>query len=137
MNKQSVFIQRTSRLSSQFIRYTFVGGIAFVVDASLLFALTRYLGVHYLISAAFGFCMGLALNYTLSILWVFDRRSIENKFKEFAIFTLIGIVGLGFNEVFLWLFTEFCAFHFMISKFFATIFVYLWNFFVRRYLLFR
>jgi hypothetical protein len=36
----------------QIVRYTFVGGLAFLVDFGVLFALTQFLGIHYLVSAA-------------------------------------------------------------------------------------
>jgi len=54
-----------------------------------------------------------------------------------SIFALVGGIGLGLNEVFLWLFTEMFAYHYLVSKLFSTGFVYLWNFAARKILLFR
>lgn len=128
---------KTDSLSIQFFRYSFVGGIAFIVDFGSLFALTEFASLHYLLSAAIAFLLGLTINYTLSILWVFSKRRFPNRSFEFGIFALIGIVGLGFNELFIWFFTEFVHLHYLLSKIVSTVFVYLWNFFARRYTLFR
>ena len=35
----------------QFVRYFFVGGFAFIIDFGLLYILTEYAGLHYLLSA--------------------------------------------------------------------------------------
>jgi putative flippase GtrA len=78
----------------QFLRYVVVGGVAFVVDFTVLVLLTEVLGLHYLTSAAIAFCCGLVTNYILSITWVFSTRSLASKRTEFTIFSIIGVVGV-------------------------------------------
>ncbi len=128
---------KTDNTLIQLFRYTFVGGIAFGVDFGLLFLLTEFAGIHYLISAAISFSLGLATNYILSITWVFNTRNVSNRYLEFAIFGIIGIVGLGMNELIIWTFTEYVGFHYMASKIVSTVVVYLWNFFTRKYILYN
>ncbi|HLH40233.1 MAG TPA: GtrA family protein [Bryobacteraceae bacterium] len=79
--------------SIQFARYTVVGGIAFAVDFGVLFLLTRFAGIYYLTSATISFVLGLAVNYALS------RRTMSNATLEFTMFALIGVAGLGLNEL--------------------------------------
>ena len=136
--------QRNSRrwaapgtLFGQFARYLVVGALAFVLDFSTLYALTRFAGLHYLASAAFGFALGLLANYCLCRLWVFDRRTLSNTRVEFAIFALIGLAGLGLNEAVIWFFTEALRFHYLVAKLFSVAVVLLWNFGVRKAVLFR
>jgi len=74
-------------------------------------------------------------NYILSILWVFDRRAVQSRWIEFCIFGVIGLIGLGLNEGIIWFFTEKVHFHY-ISKIIATVAIYCWNFFARKYTLF-
>ncbi|MGC8764190.1 MAG: GtrA family protein [Acidobacteriota bacterium] len=121
----------------QFLRYTAVGGAAFAVDFGSLFLLTEYGGLHYLLSAALAFCLGLATNYLLSVAWVFPRRTLSNRWMEFSLFALIGVVGLGLNEAVLWLLTEGAGLHYLLSKAGAAVVVFLWNFFARKLSLFR
>ena len=56
---------------------------------------------------------------------------------EIGIFTCIGMIGLGLNELFMWAFTERVRLHYLMSKAVATVFVYFWNFFARKFILFR
>ena len=132
----SLLQEKTDHVAIQLFRYGFVGGIAYVVDFGLLFVLTEYASVPYLISAAISFLAGLCTNYLLSIVWVFKTRSVENKVTEFSVFAVIGVVGLGFNELFLWVFTALAGWHYLLAKLAATPLVFLWNFFARRVALF-
>ena len=121
----------------QVVRYTIVGGLAFVVDFGTLFGLTEWLSFHYLASAAIAFVLGLLVNYELSVRWVFARRTVDRKLVEFTIFAGIGVVGLALTEVLLWVFTERVGLHYLASKLLTAFFVYLWNFLVRKFILFR
>lgn len=133
----SVFKGKTDNTLFQLIRYTFVGGLAFLVDFGTLYALTEFFNLHYLLSAGIAFVLGLTINYLISIRWVFASRSVKDKKLEFALFALIGFVGLGLNELFIWIFTDLCAVYYLLSKILTTIMVYLWNFFARKLILFK
>ncbi|HQK69261.1 MAG TPA: GtrA family protein [Bacteroidales bacterium] len=135
--RDKLFLDKTENTLVQLFRYTFVGGFAFVVDFGTLFLLTEIFHIHYLLSAAMAFILGLITNYFLSIKWVFSIRSIENKKIEFLLFSIIGLIGLGLNELLLWIFTDLILIHYLLSKIITAIFVYLWNFIGRKYLLFN
>mgnify|MGYP006301176235 CR=1 FL=1 len=131
-----LFIKKCDDSFIQFFRYTFVGGFAFIVDMGLFSSLTRFAGIHYLISGPIAFLAGLTINYILSTLWVFSQRSYKNKSAEIIIFATVGLIGLGFNELFLWIFTGLIGLEPEISKLISTVFVYIWNFSARKILLF-
>jgi len=43
--------RKTDNTLVQLFRYSFVGGFAFLLDFGSLFALTEFVGLHYLVSA--------------------------------------------------------------------------------------
>lgn len=133
----TVFKGKTDNTYFQLIRYTFVGGLAFLVDFGTLYLLTEFFHLHYLLSAGIAFLLGLITNYLLSIRWVFTARSVRSKKVEFLVFAVIGLIGLGLNELFLWIFTDLLGIYYLLSKILTTIMVYLWNFFARKYILFN
>ena len=106
------------------------------MDFGSLYILTDIVKIHYLISAAIAFTLGLITNYSLSVVWVFSKRTLANKRLEFIVFSIIGLVGLGLNEIIIWFFTEWVHFHYLISKVFSTVVVFFWNFFARKKFLF-
>jgi len=124
----------------QFLRYFVTGGLAFVVDFGV-FALALYnFGIHYLISNLFGLIAGNVVNYILSIGWVFvsEKRKMENhRFWEIAIFVLISLLGMGLNEILMYISVDFFAAQEMVAKMGAAIIVLLYNFFARKYILFK
>jgi putative flippase GtrA len=132
-----IFKGRTNNTFLQLFRYTFVGGLAFLVDFSTLFILTEYGHIHYLVSAGIAFIFGLTVNYFLSVKWVFNAHAMENRWLEFVLFALIGLVGLGLNELFLWVLTDMLLIYYLASKIITTIVVYFWNFFARKFILFN
>ena len=75
-----------SPLAIQLLRYMVAGGVAFVADVAVLALLTQGLGVHYLIAAAVAFLLGMAINYALSVRWVFKYRSVDNPRYEQLLF---------------------------------------------------
>ena len=121
----------------EFLRYGFASALALLVDAGSLYLITEYLGVDYLLSAAIGFLLGMVTIYVLSIRWVFARRTLEDQHREIVLFVLIGLVGMAINEAGMYVFTEMAGFHYMVSKLFITGVVFLWNFGIRKWLLFR
>ena len=134
---QRWFIIRTDNWFIQLFRYCFVGGFAFLVDYGLLVLLTEVCGLHYLVSATISFIAGLVVNYLLSTSWVFRKSKLENKWAEFAIFAIIGVVGLLLNNLLLYLFTDLARIHYMISKLLTTALVMIWNFGARKIILFN
>ena len=132
-----LFKQPTTNVTIQLFRYTFVGGTAFLVDYGILFLLTEYAGMPYLASAAMAFVAGLVVNYLLSISWVFSQNRSTKPAKEFLYFAIIGVVGLLFNELIMYVATDLCHLHYMLSKIISTVIVFFWNFFARKVLLFK
>jgi len=128
---------QTDKTHIQFFRYIFVGFAAFIVDFMSLYAFTDVFQVYYLISAALAFTLGLLANYALSINWVFNNRTLDNVWSEFILFAIIGIIGLGLNELFIWLFTDYIGLYYLISKIFAAMLILFWNFSARKITLFR
>ena len=133
---RKIFVNSTNSTFVQLFRYGFVGGIAFVADYGTLYVLTEYVHLYHLISAGVAFVIGLLVNYVLSIHWVFDEHSSSSKMTEFTIFAVIGIIGLGLNELIIYTGTDVCGLHYMLSKLISTIIVFFWNFFARKYVLF-
>ncbi len=134
---KKILVLQTDNTFIQFLRYTIVGGVAFVVDFAFLYLFTNNLKIYYLVSAGISFILGLVVNYFLSKTWVFNRASLNNRLLEFGVFALIGVVGLVINELFIWVFTDKIHIYYLLSKILATIFVFLWNFFARKFILYK
>lgn len=121
------------KLINQILKFGVVGGIAFVIDYGILFLLAKVVGLNELISAAISFIISLTFNYFLSTKWVFEAK--KQTPKEVIIFVLLSVVGLGINEVLIYLGTKKLGIDVMIIKLFATAIVMVYNFITRKLIL--
>lgn len=121
----------------EFTRYFVASLVALIADGGTLWLGTSVLGIPYLVSGAISFLLGLCVAYALSVWWVFERRVMRDRRGEFAAFCIIGIAGLGLNELLLWFLTSFFGLYYLVSKLGSALAVFLWNFFARKLLLFR
>lgn len=122
----------SGKLIRQIIKFGFVGGTAFIIDAGTLFVLTEFCGIHYLISGAISFTLSVIYNYILSIKWVFDAKEGNSKAAELAVFIGLSVIGLGLNQLFMWFFVDVLHIYYMLSKIVATAIVMVYNFITRK-----
>lgn len=121
------------KLINQILKFGVVGGIAFAIDYGILFLLAKVIGLNELISAAISFIISLTFNYFLSTKWVFEAK--KQTPKEVIIFVLLSVVGLGINELLIYLGTKKLGIDVMIVKLFATAIVMVYNFITRKLIL--
>lgn len=117
-------------LIKQILKFGVVGGLAFIIDYSLLYILTEYVHIPSLISAAISFIISVIFNYILSIKWVFDINKKQTK-KDILIFFILSTIGLIINEIII-LIGNIVEIHYMISKIGATFIVMIYNFITRK-----
>lgn len=119
-------------ISKQLFRYLSAAIVGYIFDFGTLILLHEIFNIHYLVAAASGFVVGLVVVYFLSTMYVFGESKIKSKQKEFSIFAVIGLVGLGVLTLLMWIMTDLLGINYLVSKVFATVLVYVWNFFARR-----
>lgn len=134
---RELFFIDTDNIIIQLFRYTIVGGVSFLVDYALLFTLTEYLHLHYLLSATISFVAGLVVNYLISTSWIFRHSKLKSRSSEFMIYGVIGVIGLLLNNLLLYVFTDWMGIHYMFSKLITAVLVMGWNFMGRKFILFN
>ena len=129
-NLHELIFAKTKNGRVQFFRYLFVGGFSAVVNLAIFYICYSRLNIHYLYAELIAFTVATVVNYVLSVWWIFER---SKRFGlEFALFTLVGVGGLGINELVLWV----CVSKLGIAKLFgeavAIAVVTVWSFALRR-----
>jgi len=128
---------RRKRLMRQIIRFSVVGGTAFLIDYGFLYVFTEFCGINYLISSAMSFTISVIYNYILSVHWVFDVGEDHSKSQDFVVFIVLSVIGLGINQLMMWLLVEKATMWYMLAKIFATAVVMVYNFITRKIFLER
>lgn len=131
----------------QFIRYSFVGFIATAADMLVFHILSNVISINHIISNSISFICGLVVNYVLSRRWVFNAAA-GFSIKEFIMFSLIGVIGLGLSDMILYILVDLgillwfihldsIEYIKLISKCIAVIIVLMWNFIARKKIVFN
>lgn len=125
----------TDRLWIQTSRYLVVGGAAGVVDTGLVYLLGYRLHVNSFVSVAVAFLVGCAVNYAGCVLLIF--QSSHPYRTELATFLAVSAVGLAINELVIYLLYSRMGVPILTAKVIAVAVAMLWNFALRRALVFR
>lgn len=122
----------TKPVIQQFYKFAVVGILSFAVDWALLIALTEHFHVDYLVSTSISFIVSVALNYALSLKFVFPHRDDMSRKREFTIFAILSAIGLGLTDVLMFVGVTVLNIAYQLTKVLATFCVTWYNFFTRK-----
>lgn len=100
------------KLLGQILKFGFVGVICFLIDYVIGIAVLNiilktggdgYFKMGSLIASATGFTVSVIINYILSFKFVFERKEDFDRRAEFAAFVVLCIIGLGLNQIIIWI----------------------------------
>jgi len=114
------------------MKFGVVGVLAFALDYGLLAFFTEIVGVDYLLSATISYALATVFNYLASMRYVFKHKDDMSRWREFIIFVIGSVIGLGINDACMWAGVELLGVHYLIVKIFATVVVAVWNFVTRK-----
>ena len=114
------------------VKFGAVGFLCFLIDYGIMLLLTELAGVNYLISCCISFSVSVIVNYLLSMHFVFAAKANMKKRAQFVIFVILSVIGLGLNQLFMWLFVDLVHIPYQIAKLAVTAIVMLFNFVTRK-----
>ena len=123
-------------LPLQAIKYGAAAFGGFVADYAVLLLLKEWVGLHYLIAVPIAFLAGIAVNYLIGVWFVFRRGNLSIG-KELLLFITISLLALAVTEGSMYLLTDLLRIDYRISRLISGVVTYLFNFFSRRFLIYR
>lgn len=125
-----------SKQFHDFFLYLIVGGLATIVEWTAFWILANPVHIQYLISTALAFIFSTFANWLFGRLLVF--KSSRGPFlREIASVYLASIVGLLMNLLIMFILVQTFAIGKMLSKIAATAIVFIYNYLVRKLIIYR
>jgi len=117
----------------KFFKFGLVGFTGLIIDFSLTYLLKEKLKTNRFLANSIGFIVAASSNYLLNRIWTFESHN-SKIVLEFSSFFLISILGLLFNNTFLYFLEK--RMNFYLAKTFAIGLTTFWNFFANYYITF-
>ena len=117
------------------LRFAIVGCSGIVVNMGVLWLLTRYAGIYYLVSSVIAIEVSILNNFLWNDLWTFGsdmehrRRSTVHRI---GLFHMVSAGGAVINWVILLVLTQFAGVFFMVSNLIGILAAFAWNYLVNR-----
>jgi len=123
------------QLFQQFVRFAGVGFMSAIGHYGLLIALVQIAKMDAVLASAAGALLGACINYSLNYRFTF--RSTKQHRESIIKFTLVAVVGLLLNTLFMWLGVDLLGAHYLLSQIVTTGLVMIWSFFANRFWTFQ
>ena len=127
----------------QFISYFFVGGVAAIVEWVMFFIFANVLQINYFVSTVIAFIFSTTANWILGRITTFKDNNTykDKKAKEAFLVFVVCAIGLLFNLILMYLFVTVMGFDSSLgktlSKIAATGIVFIWNFLIRKLVIYK
>ena len=125
----------------QFISYFFVGGVAAIVEWVMFFIFANVLQINYFVSTVIAFIFSTTANWILGRITTFKDNNTYKDKKAKEAFLVVSAIGLLFNLILMYLFVTVMGFDSSLgktlSKIAATGIVFIWNFLIRKLVIYK
>lgn len=116
----------------QFLKFALVGLASLAVEYLFLGYFLQALSMDYLLATTIAFIISIVVNYILSMKYVFSHKEDMSRKREFTIFAVLSAIGLGLNDLYMFIGVSLLNVGTMAMKLISTFFVTWYNYFSRR-----
>src|SRR3989344_7481420 len=122
---------------SQAVKFAIVGVANTLINLAVLYILTEFLHIHYIVSAVFAFIVAVTNSFILNKIWTFKENIKHKAASRYIKFIIVSIIALVVNLVFLWVMVEYFEMWYMFAQVLAVILNFIINFFGNKLWTFR
>jgi|SRR3989344_4849568 len=107
-------------ISLEFIKFAIVGLSNTLIHLAILYFLTEFFGVYYVIASFIGFIVAVTNSFIFNTLWTFNKDIREKTSFRYSKFFVISSFAAITNLGLLYIITEFLGVWYILSQIIAT-----------------
>ncbi len=88
------------------IKYIISGCTAALTDLVLLYILTEFFHLWYLLSASFAFLIAFFVSFYLQKFWTFRDENRDRIYKQMSLYFIVAVLNLGINAIGMYIIVE-------------------------------
>ena len=128
---------RISLFAKHAFKYYLVGASGIFVNLGILFVLTEYVGLWYLLSSSIAIYVSITTNFLLNKAWTFKDTVLKQRgFLMYGKFIGVSLVGMGIQLGFNYMFVEKLAVYYLLAALISIMIASSVNFVLNRRLTF-
>jgi len=118
-----------------FMKFGITGLSGMALDFSVTWLLKEVFSVQKLLANGIGFTVAVISNYLINRVWTFQSKAKMT--RQFAGFATVSVIGLLLNTSIVYIFNHLLSLNFYLSKVIATGLVFIWNFSINYFFVFK
>ena len=113
------WFEKKMSVHGMIVRYVVAGGTAAVVDLGMLYVLTHYVGLHYLVSVGLAFCSAFVVSFTLQKFWTFRDHATDNIHKQSVAYLGVALGNFFLNIYLMYVCVEKLQLNYLLAQVFV------------------
>ncbi|HLD98447.1 MAG TPA: GtrA family protein [Candidatus Nanoarchaeia archaeon] len=109
-------------------KFGFVGVINTLINLAVLYILTEFFGIYYLVSAIFAFLVAVTNSFILNKVWTFKEKINNKPTLKYIKFLCISIIALLINLILLYILVEFFTVWYIYAQIVGVLFNFVINY---------
>ena len=118
------------------VRYVIAGGITALSNILVLYILTDYLGLWYLVSSFAAICTAWVVSFLLQKFWAFQNYGLDRVHIQLYLHTILALSNIVLNTVLLYVFVEWIHLWYIAAQIIASGLLACMNYIVYRHYIF-
>ena len=113
----------------QFLKFAIVGIANTLINLAVLYILTEFFGIYYMLSAVIAFLFAVTNSFLLNKTWTFEEKIKYKTKSKYAKFIFVSIIALVVNLILLYALVEYLGVWYMAAQVIGILSNLLVNFF--------
>lgn len=126
-----------ARRYARVLRYLVAGGTAAFVDLGILYLLTDWFGMHYLLSATLAFVIAFCVSFFLQKFWTFGDETRDRMHAQATVYFVIAVANVFANLGLMYLLVDVFGIWYMLAQIFVGAAIACYSFLIYRTFVFK
>ena len=136
MPEDGLLLKKYKSITLLVMRFLLAGGVGVATNLSVLFVLTEYAGLYYLVSVAAAFWCSFVVSFVLQKFWTFQDVSTTQVRRQALLYISVAAVNFCINVALMYVFVDKFHLWYVAAQALASLLIAILSFFIYRYTIF-
>src|SRR3989344_9424162 len=131
------YIAQKWHTSKQIVKYVISGGTSALVELSLLYVLTEYFNVWYMVSFLLALIIAFVVSFLMQKFWTFENSTTQELHKQASLYFVVTLTHAGLNISALYIVVEYFGMWYILAQIFIGGILALSSFIIYKFFIFK